>query len=238
MRLIPARPRLVRFWAPGVTPEQYGAVKSELRPFLEKVAVGQDLTPHLSYAVNTAGIVLPGARSGTPREDIDRVLVRAGLHHFHTGITGPSNPKGRSGRLIFAEVLEQVFQIVAIADHDVFKRGSDKHLRFFELCESYIARDVLPGRAYMANPVMSSGHSMVVTMFGIKCEDEMLRLDRLLDDAGFIDQLYSGQPILRDGKPVSRPANPSLGWHFEDLKFGILDRRTKVFFCLFPFFSR
>jgi hypothetical protein len=26
-----------------------------------------------------------------------------------------------------------------------------------------------------------------------------------------------------------------MAWHFEDLKFGILDRKTKVFFCIFPF---
>jgi nucleotidyltransferase/DNA polymerase involved in DNA repair len=30
----------------------------------------------------------------------------------------------------------------------------------------------------------------------------------------------------------------SLAWHFNDLSFGILDRRTKVFFNIFPYFAR
>jgi hypothetical protein len=101
-----------------------------------------------------------------------------------------------------------------------------------------MAKDVPPGQAFMANPVMASGHSMLVRLFADKCEDAMLRLDPLLDDPAFIDELYHGQPILREGQPVARPANPSMAWHFEYLRFGILDRRTMVFFCIFPFFAR
>ena len=238
MRLIPAKPRVVRLWSGGVTPAQFQAARTKLRPLLEKVTAGKDLNSHLSDGVNTAGVVLPGARAAARRKDIDAVLVRDGLHHFHSGIVGPGNPKGRSGSLIFAEVLEKEFRIVAIADHDVFRRGSPQHLRFFEICQSYIARDIPPGQGFMANPVMSSGHSVMVTMFSDKCEAEVLRLDPLLDDPAFIDELYYGQPILRDGEPVSRPADPSLAWYFDDLKFGILDKRTMVFFCIFPFFSR
>jgi hypothetical protein len=61
----------------------------------------------------------------------------------------------------------------------------------------------------MANPVMVSGHSMLVTLFSDKCEDEIGRLDPLLDDPAFIDRLYQEKPILREGLPVVRPANPS-----------------------------
>ena len=46
-------------------------------------------------------------------------------------------------------------------------------------------------------------------MFAVKCEDEINRLD-LLDDPAFIDRLYNGRPILRDGLIVPRPTNPSL----------------------------
>jgi hypothetical protein len=75
-------------------------------------------------------------------------------------------------------------------------------------------------------------------MFGMKCNAEIERLDPLLDDASFVDQLYSQRPILREGQTVGRPAKPSLGWHFNDLAFGILDRKTMVFFNLFPYFAR
>jgi len=238
MRLIPARPRLVRLWSGGVTPFQFQMAKSKLRPLLEKVAAGADLTLHLSDLVRRKGVVLPGAKPSDKRKDIDMVLTRHGLHHFHVGVTGPGNPKGRSGSLIFAEVLENEFRIVAISDHRAFDPGSPEHRRFFRICNAYIAKDVAPGQAFMANPVMSSGHPMTLALFAIKCADEIRRLDPLMEDPGFIDKLYHAQPILEGGHLVARPANPSMAWHFEDLKFGILDRTTMVFFCIFPFFAR
>jgi hypothetical protein len=238
MRLVPAKPRMVRLWSGGVTPLQFQAAKPRLLPFLAKVAAGKDITPHLSDLVNKKGVILPGARPTDRREDIDMVLTRHGLHHFHVGVAGPGNPKGRSGSLIFAEALENEFRIVAISDHRAFETGSTEQLRFFQICHSYMAKDVPPGQAFMPNPVMASGHSALVTLFALKCEDEMGRLDPLLDDPAFIDKLYHGQPILRDGQPVAKPAKPSMAWHFDDLKFGILDRRTMVFFCIFPFFAR
>jgi len=216
MRLIPAKPREVTLWAGGVTPSELRAAEPRLRPLLEKVEAGEDLTPPLS----------------------DLVMVRDGLHHFHVGVVGPGNPKGRSGVLIFAHVLEKEFRIVAISDHNVFEQGSTGQLRFFGISRAYVAKDVPPGQAFMANPVMSSGHSMDVTLFADSCEDQMERLDPQLDNPAFIDKLYNDQSILRDGKPVARPSKPSLAWYFNDLKFGILDRRTKVFFCIYPYFDR
>jgi hypothetical protein len=90
----------------------------------------------------------------------------------------------------------------------------------------------------MLNPVMSSGHSMTMTMFSDRCEDQMAHVDPKLDDPDFVDKLYNDQPIERDGQTVQRPAKPSFKWHFEDMRFGILDKKTHVFFCIFPFFSR
>jgi hypothetical protein len=94
-----------------------------------------------------------------------------------------------------------------------------------------MAKDIPLGQAFMANPVMASGHSMFVTIFADKCEDEIQRLDSLLNESVFIDKLYYDQPIRR-------PANPAMKWHFEDLQFGILDSVTRVFFCIFPFYAR
>ena len=237
MRLIPAKPRAVRFWSGGVSPSQAQAARPRLQPFLQKVAAGKDLTPHLSDLVNKKGVILPGARSADRGKDIDMVLTREGLHHFHVGVSAPGNSKGRSGDLVFAEVLDKEFRVVAVADHRVFEPGSAEQLKFFQICRTYMAKDIPPGQAFMANPVMTSGHSMLVTLFADKCEDETLRVDPLLDDPAFIDKLYHGQPILIDGQPVARPAKPSMAWHFEDLRFGILDRQTMVFFCIFPFFA-
>jgi hypothetical protein len=112
MRLIPAKPREVRIWG-SVMPSELYAVALRLRPFLQKVEAGQDLTPHLSNLVKTKGIVLPGANPEDRGKDIDRVLTRHGVHHFHIGLVDPDNPKGRSGVLVFAEVLETEFRIIA-----------------------------------------------------------------------------------------------------------------------------
>ena len=238
MRHIPSKPRTVRLWSGGVTPLQFQVAKSGLRSLLQKVEAGEDLTPHLSDLVMTKGIILPGASPGVRRKDIDMILTRSGLHHFHVGKSSSNNPKGRSGSLVFAEVLDKEFRIIAIADHRVFKLGSTEQLRFSGICHSYIAKDFSPGTAFMSNPVVSSGHSMHVSMLAIECVDVMKRLDPQLDDPAFIDRLYSEQPILRDGLMVERPTNHCLAWHFEDLVFGILDKQTMVFFSIFPFFAR
>ena len=238
MRLIPVRPRRVTFWSGGVAPQQAYLARQSLRPFLQMVEAGTDLTPYLSTLVTTKGIVLPGASGGDLGKDIDMVLTREGLHHFHIGAASAANPRSRSRTLVFAEVLEREFRVVALADHGVFQAGSAGQLDFFAICRSYMAKDIPPGQAFMANPVMTSGHSVLVMHFADRCEDEIERLDQLLDDAAFIDRLYEGQPIVRDGQPVRRPANPVMQWHFEDLQFGILDRTTAVFFCLLPFFVR
>lgn len=140
--------------------------------------------------------------------------------------------------LVFAEVTDREFRIVAVADHDAFKAGTAEQQTLSRICMSYCARDVPKDSGFMLNPVMSSGRSAIVMMFGLRCQAEIERLDPLMDDASFIDKLYGNQTILREGQPVERPASPSLGWHFNDLEFGILDRKTMVFFNLFPYFAR
>lgn len=235
MRLIPAKPRMVRFF---ITPLQAEMARSKLRPFLRSVAAGEDLTPYLSDRVNRVGIDLSKASPRAKRRDIDMVLTRHGLHHFHVGVQGAANPKGRSGALVFAEVLEEEFRVVALSDHRAFVPGSPEQRRFFEICHAYMAKDIPPGQGFMMNPVMSSGHSLVVTLFSNQCEAEMCRLDPLLDDSEFIEKLYNDQPVIRAGQPVLKPHVPDLVWHLEDLQFGILDKRSGVFFCRFPFFAR
>ena len=76
---------------------------------LQKVETGEDLGPHLSYLVDTKGIILPGANCLDQGKDIDAILTRYGMHHFHVGEVSRNNPKGRSGILVFAYVQEKEF---------------------------------------------------------------------------------------------------------------------------------
>jgi hypothetical protein len=107
LRLIPAKPRRIAIWRHKQTILQFQAMQPKLLPLLQKVKAGKDLGPHLSNAAKTKGIILPGAKPSDRREDIDMVLTREGLHHFHVGVAAPSNPKGRSDTLVFAEVLDK-----------------------------------------------------------------------------------------------------------------------------------
>jgi len=233
MRTVPIKPRKVAIWSGGVAPDQLRAAAPRLAPLMTKVEAGEDLNPYLSSEVKTKGIVLAGAKPSDRRGDIDMVLTRQGLHHFHVPASG--DPEDRSGPLVFAEVLEDEFRLVAISDHRAFETGSPEQLRFFGICQAYMAKDVPPGQGFMANPVMSSGHSLLVTLFARHCEDAIERLDPLLEDPAYIDQLYS-----QEGKtgPLSRPRHPRLRWHFEDTQFGLLEPKAGIFFCFFPFFAR
>jgi hypothetical protein len=238
MRLIPKKPRAVKFWSGGVTPMQSRLARAKLEPLLNDVRAGRDLEPYLSESVKRAGIDLARARPAGRRRDMDMVLTRHGLHHFHVGVKTTGNPKGRSGALVFAEVLPDEFRVVAISDHRAFEHESEERKRFFCICMAYMAKDILPGEGFMPNPVMSSGHSVLVWAFARKCCDEIQRLDPSLDDPAFIDGLYGQLKLVNGVPPIARPASPNMAWYFNDLTFGILDKATMAFFCLFPYFQK
>jgi hypothetical protein len=237
-RLLPPKPRIVKFWPLGIVHPAYMSIRPLLSPFLKKVEAGEDLTPHLSYLVKTAGLVFPTSSISRRGDDKDLVLTRLGLHHFHVGAVTPDNPKGRSDFLVFAEVTEAEFTVIAIGDHHVFTAGSPERIRFFETSLAYITRNVPPGQAGMLTPVTASGDSMELMLFARACESQIECLDEKLDDPQFIDRLWNDQPIARERQEISKPARLSFKWHFEDLRFGFLERRTLVFFCIYPFYAR
>jgi hypothetical protein len=238
MRLIPQKPRVVKFWGGGISPLQVAQAKKLLRPFLAKVRAGEDLTPHLSTLVNKTGIVLNGANPSYKKADIDVALTRHGLHHFHVAAPSTKNPKGRSGSLVFAEVLEKEFRVVAISNHGAFKSGTEEQIRFLEICNAYITKDIPAGQGFLANPVMSSGHLLTATLFSDACANTMEQLDPMLDDPLYIEKLYRENDIYRDSVIIEKPKKPSLAWSFQDLQFGILDKSSNIFFCIYPFFKR
>jgi len=237
MRNIPAKPRFVRIWG-AVSKAELDAARSDLEPFLRKVAAGEDINGRLSELARTSGLIFPGAREAAKRSDIDTFLVRYGLYHFHLGTKHALNPRGRSKRLLFADVLENEFRVIALSSHKAFDRGDPEHMRLFRIAHGYVGRDVLPGQGFMTNPVMASGHALNVVGFSDHCDDRMRAIDPLLDDLGYVATLYAdGKPAL-NGEPIPMPKRPKLKWCFHDLEFGILDETTGVFFCVSPYFKR
>jgi hypothetical protein len=237
-RLIPAKLRTINPWLPSVDPGQFPRLEHDLRVFLRKVVAGEDLTPHLSDKVRTAGYVVPDSGVRFPKQDRDGVLIRYGFHHFHIAAASDDNPKGRGRYLLFAEVSETEFTLVAVSDHDALTPGSAESARFHGVCRAYLERDLKPGEGLMTNPVMSSGHSLVMRLFSDQCEAKIAQLDPQLDDPRFIVALWGGQPIERAGQPISLPTRPRFHWHFNDLVFGILELKTQVFFNVFRYFAR
>ncbi|NLR96870.1 hypothetical protein HGP17_08475 [Rhizobium sp. P38BS-XIX] len=223
---------MVSFWSGGAPQQSLEVEHAEILPLLRKAASGEDLTPHLSTLVNTRGLVLPGANPTEKGKGLDGVLIRNGLHHFHVGAEGPGGAVGRTDKLVFAHVLKDEFRVIAISDHTAFAFGTAEHERFFAICQTYISKDLQSGQGFMMNPVMSSGHDMYFTLFGRQCEELIASIDPMLDDPATIDRLYAAVPS------VPRPKKTSLAWYFEDLKFGLLEKKTRVFFCFYPLFDR
>ena len=164
--------------------------------------------------------------------------MRYGLHHFHVGVRDLRNPKGRSGTLVFADVLPGEFRVVAIANHLALQRDTGEHKEFFRTCLSYISKDIPPGSAFMPNPVLTSGRSMIAWAFARKCQDLIEQIDPRLDDPVFITSLYSQQNGAGDAPSVAMPRRSNMVWHFKDIVFGILDKESMVFFKLLPYFQR
>jgi hypothetical protein len=231
MRFVPAKPRIIKLWSgwsAGLDPGSFFFLRPSLEEFRTNVESGDDLMPYLSTRVNRSAFAI---NSGHARDEIDFVLTKFGLHHFHVSPLTDQNPKRRGDKLIFANVSDSEFNIFAVSDHDAFSTGSSEWRRLFRVSNLYIQSQIPQGAFYMQNPVMSSGHRLVMVLFSNACEARMLQLDPKLDDPTFVDQLYNGQPIERDGKPVQRPKKPHFRWSFNDMDFGILDSKAGVFFA-------
>jgi hypothetical protein len=106
---------MLRIWSGGVDPAFLASMCRHIEPLAGKVQRGHDLTAHLSTLVNTLGFAMPHVPEERRRNEQDPILTKTGLHHFHVGAIGPSNPKGRSGRLVFADVTDDEFRIVAVS---------------------------------------------------------------------------------------------------------------------------
>ncbi len=232
MRLLPAKPRKVRIWSGGVNPYYFATIRSHIQPLARKVEHGQDLTPHLSRLVRTLGFVMPEVSSEQRRHEMDWVLTKTGLHHFHVGASTAANPRGRSGRLVFADVTDDEFKIITISDHDAFNIGSTEWKELFGISNRYIQSQVPPGASYMAYPTMSSGHSMELVLYANHCDETMTRLDPSFEDRAFVDRIYSENDAAAY-QDIERPAKPVLKWHFENRDFGVLETKTGVFFRMY-----
>ncbi|PZR45653.1 MAG: hypothetical protein DI523_20205 [Paraburkholderia fungorum] len=142
------------------------------------------------------------------------------------------NPRGRSGRLVFANVTDEEFRIIAISDHNAFDIGSDEWKRLFRISHRYIQSQVPDEGAHMAYPVMSNGDSMALVMYAMHCAELIERLDAQLDQPAFADKRYSSCRN-EDGREMRRPSKPNFRWSFSECDLGVTEAKSGVFFRLF-----
>ena len=161
----------------------------------------------------------------------DAVLTKTGLHHFHVGAVNAANPRGRSGRLVFADVTDDEFRIIAISDHSAFNIGSDEWKRLFGISHRYIQSQMPGGGPHMAYPVMSNGDSMPLFMYAMHCEELLMRIDPQLDDPAFADQLYASRSV-EEGRAVQRPPRTNFRWYFSECDLGVTETKSGEFFPL------
>jgi len=236
IRTIPIRKRTIAFYPMGIDLKILLKMYPDIKVFLDKVIKGNDLNPYLSERVRTHGVILPGASLKNKGKDIDTLVLREGLYHFHFAPKDNKNPKGRSNYLIFADVSKDTFTIVAIAPHRVFEHDTEDAHRFFDIRRRYLERDIPAGQPYMLNPVMSTGHTLEIFAYAIHCEDTINFLDPKLNDADFISQLYTDGALQHPS--LERPKKPELIWFFYDLNLGILEKKKGHFFGLKYFRDR
>lgn len=230
IRTIPIRKRTIAFYPMGIDLNIYLKMHPDIKVFLDKVIKGNDLNPYLSERVRTHGVILSGASSKNAGKDIDTLVLREGLYHFHFAPKNNKNPKGRSNYLIFADVSKDTFTIVAIAPHSVFDHNSEEAHRFFDIRRRYLERDIPNGQSYMLNPVMTTGHTLEILSYAMHCENTINALDPMLNETDFISQLYADGVLQYPS--LEQPKKPDLIWFFYDLNLGILEKKKGHFFGL------
>lgn len=99
-RYVGKRPRQIEIETAAKADRCWSAMAVEVEAFLEKVRVGDDLTPHLSLLPHTRGYAFaantPGATNEDSCSDKDLLLTSMDYHHFHLGM----GPTGRTDELI------------------------------------------------------------------------------------------------------------------------------------------
>jgi hypothetical protein len=64
-----------------------------------------------------------------------------------------------------------------------------------------------------------------VVNYANRCARTVFHIDPKLDDRSYVEDFYA-----TSGRPV--PGKPKLGWDFNHLDIGVVEMRSKVFFCL------
>lgn len=231
-RYVAPRPRAVVVEAAAANDPRWQLFSNDIQALLKKVKMGDDLTPYLSLHPHTRGFT-PAASAPGPNvdrwADKDMLLNATGHHHFHLD-AAPSDQM-RSNILIFAHVTRDVFTVIGLFDHDVFKGASPstaltaERERFWKIFDDRLTHGRPPGLVVIATPITTSGHSLGHTHLAMNYARVIKETDPKLDDPLYVQSLYKKTDL-----PV--PIKPKLEWRLQYLTLGLLDKNIGAFFVL------
>ncbi len=236
-RIVPPRSRKIQL-APEVTSDKrYRSLKAGIDGLFDKIRNAEDIYPYHSQRAHNKGYTpTQRMRDGEVGswEDKDQVLNTKGFHHFHLDMevqnTGLSK---RTNEVLFAHVTRDKFYAIGIFDHSVFEPSDGngnmnaERSRMWELHKKHITFGMEPGEAYISSPIASSGHPIQLVIMSDHYANMIRDYDPKLDDRNFVNDLY-GQAKL------SPPNKFKFEWHVDALDIGMFDKKTGVFFNVFP----
>jgi hypothetical protein len=234
IRYVSPRPRRVQVESTASGDARWQSLSTEITFFLDKVARGDDLTPHLSIEPHTRGYTPAASAPGTAADrwaDKDMLLNVMGYYHFHLGMTlEPAGHAKRTNEVLFAAVTRDLFEVVAILDHSVFEMRDDptvpispERQRLLTIFEERAMRNARPGSVVIPAMIATSGHSMHLVRSAQNYVKVLQENEPKLDDLSFVNGLYE-----KAGLP--HPMKPKLRWHMQLLDLGVLDETTGAFF--------
>lgn len=234
-RLVPVRKRRVNLSPEVTSDKRWKALRIEIKKLFDKARNGESLNPYLSERAHKKGYTpAQRIRDGLADswEDKDQILNTTGFHHFHLNMNVlASGLSERTNEVLFAHVTRDCFHAIGIFDHSVFESANesgsitDERARIWELHKKYVTVGLKPGDAYFNNIISTSGHPLYVVRMGDYYADIIRNNDSKLNDRSFVNNLYE------QGK-ITPPSKYNFDWHLEDLDIGILDRKTRVYFCI------
>lgn len=205
--------------------------ETEIQALLSKVESGIDLSPHLSKLVRTRGYIPSSMLDAEPSSrwaDKDFILNTKGFHHFHLGMEiGSTGLAGRTDNVLFAHVSRDSFKVMGIFDHSVFDSTYDgltkERERLLKIYERFVTQGMPPNSVYIANPITTSGHPILVHQIANQYMHILQEIDPKLDSIEFVTNLYENHFGLKNLKRLN------FKWYLNGLDLGLLDEKHNCF---------
>ncbi|HCE68984.1 MAG: hypothetical protein A2X82_05225 [Geobacteraceae bacterium GWC2_55_20] len=235
-RLVAARPRKVAVESTATSDPRWEIHQNDIQFFLNKVANGDDLSPHLSLGAFKEGFTPASSQKALNVErwaDKDFVLITMGFHHFHIGTKiEEAGHVSRTNEVLFAKVARDTFEVLAIFDHSVFERSdsvnatmTSERKRLWDIFDNKSRQGIPSGSVYVPSMIMTSGHSYYHIGLAQNYARIVHDIDPKLDDRQYIRKIYGDASL-----PI--PERPKLRWAFDCLDFGLFDDKGKFFFII------